>query len=207
MFPNFCDVCRDIFTFLVTFFWHLVTYLFDVFSGIFPGILSWQFFWHIFPPILGHALWVSFWHMLWHFFDILIFFPTYLLNIFLGIFPSIFLAYLLFNMYPDIFSGISPGSSFGTRCWYIFFPPAMALNLRIDNKINKLWFGNPTCVVSVPSIGIKQLDSNQDFLQPINVQASLRCENPISISSTSYTRNKTKIGPWRTLGPNRSSHE
>ena len=66
----------------------------------------------------------------------------------------------------------------------LLLPPAMTPNLCIDKKI---WFGTPRWVVSFPSIGIEQVHSKQNFFEPSDVQASLRCEMLVATAAATHT--------------------
>ena len=52
----------------------------------------------------------------------------------------------------------------------IWLPLAMVPNLCLDKKFG---FDNPRCAVSLPRIGIGQMDSKQEFFAPSDVQLNL----------------------------------
>ena len=85
----------------------------------------------------------------------------------------------------------------------ISFPLAMVPNLCIDKKLG---FDSPGCAVSIPGIGIGQMDSKQEFFAPSDVQVNLRFA--MQISSAAYTHSITKVAVLlfvRRFGPDRSN--
>ena len=77
---------------------------------------------------------------------------------------------------------VFPFFSFG------FFPLAMVPSLCIDKKVG---FDSPRCAVSLPKIGIGQMDSKQEFFAPSDVQVNLQCA--MLISTAGYTHSMTKV--------------
>ena len=79
----------------------------------------------------------------------------------------------------------------------------MVPNLCLDKKFG---FDNPRCAVSLPRIGIGQMDSKQEFFAPSDVQLNLQCA--MLISSAAYTHSMIKVSVqlfMRRFGPDRSS--
>ena len=75
-----------------------------------------------------------------------------------------------------------------SRRWYTF---ASSSHGPKPLYRHKNWFGDPTWVVSFPSIGIEQVDSKQKFFEPSDVQASPRCVMLIASAASTHT-----IWPW-----------